>query len=323
MRALLRHAAYQFGILSMERTRVRDALTVVMFHRVIGSGDPELVRADPAYTINADLFDELLEFFQDHYAVVSLIDLMNAVDCGQALPDYPLLITFDDGWADNLQYAVPRLKRRGLPAVIFVVAEALISTSNAWWQEEIFAAARRGDLSPGLGPTPMGIGELDGENLDPFEVVCRLGVLGEKERSRLLASLETPRGPRMMLSPADLPHLMEAGIAVGIHGYSHLPLTRVGDIEDELRRARETIASLTSDATSATALACPHGRYNARVLSAAQATGVRLIFTSDAHLNRSIRSPIGRISIGSNLVKASGRLDPAVAATWLWRRPCV
>jgi peptidoglycan/xylan/chitin deacetylase (PgdA/CDA1 family) len=38
------------------------------------------------------------------------------------LPARPLLITFDDGWADNEEFALRALRERNLPAVVFVVA---------------------------------------------------------------------------------------------------------------------------------------------------------------------------------------------------------
>src|SRR5579864_5457990 len=142
VRSLLRQVAYRSGAFGLERLRLRRALTVVMFHRVIDAADPEFADADPASTITPELFDDLLGFFENHYAVVSLADVIDASspDEYRPLPDYPLLITFDDGWADNLRHAAPLLRNHRLPAVIFAVAETLISPDTAWWHEQVFAA---------------------------------------------------------------------------------------------------------------------------------------------------------------------------------------
>src|SRR5205814_890642 len=107
--------------------RLRDALTVVMFHRVIDRADPDFRGADPTYTVSADLFAGLLGFFSEHYAVISLTDVTAAIEHGRSLPDHALLITFDDGWADNLRYAVPLLGAYKLPAAIFVAADPVFS----------------------------------------------------------------------------------------------------------------------------------------------------------------------------------------------------
>src|SRR5437773_6222275 len=142
LRRLLRTAAYRSGALGLARTRLRRALTVVMLHRIMDPADPDFAQADPEFTLSTSLFDQLLGFFVNHYAVVSLDDVMRAREGVRPLPDHALLITFDDGWADNLRYAAPLLKERGLPAVIFVAAEPILSASKAWWQEQVFAAAR-------------------------------------------------------------------------------------------------------------------------------------------------------------------------------------
>jgi peptidoglycan/xylan/chitin deacetylase (PgdA/CDA1 family) len=41
---------------------------------------------------------------------------------GPPFPDRPLLLTFDDGYTDNLQFAQPILRRHGARATIFVVS---------------------------------------------------------------------------------------------------------------------------------------------------------------------------------------------------------
>jgi peptidoglycan/xylan/chitin deacetylase (PgdA/CDA1 family) len=323
--------------LQLIRTGLRDVLTVVMFHRVIDPEDSQFASANPVYTVPTALFDELLEFFCRYYAVVGLADVIAAADRTRPLPEHALLISFDDGWADNLRYAVPLLRRRGLPAVIFAVAEPIVSPADTWWQEQIFYARRQGGLAA-LNPIcPDEVADarrdaaprdIDPRDIDPLDLVCRLGCLDEAERTRILAAIPMP-GPisRMMLAPAELRSLAGLGIAVGLHGYSHLPLTRVSDIHAELRQAQSTIVSLSGDEQSAAALACPHGRYNAGVLTAAREVGIRLIFTSDPMLNRTNKGaiaagrPLGRIDVGGHyLADREGRLDPSVAANLLWRQ---
>ena len=45
------------------------------------------------------------------------------------------MITFDDGYADNLEHARPWLARHGLPATVFVTAGAVGATREFWWDE--------------------------------------------------------------------------------------------------------------------------------------------------------------------------------------------
>jgi len=39
------------------------------------------------------------------------------------LPPHPLLISFDDGWDDNVRYAAPILAAQGTPWALFVAAQ--------------------------------------------------------------------------------------------------------------------------------------------------------------------------------------------------------
>ena len=324
IRPLLRQVAYRSGGLGLMRHRLRSALTVVMFHRVIDPADPDFADADPGNTVSARFFEESLEFFTDHYTVVGLADLFAAANGTRVLPNHPLLISFDDGWADNLRYAAPLLRSRGLPAVIFIAAEPILSPDASWWQQQVFDAARRGALDISLAVVPG-----RGTPRDALDYVCRLAGIEESERANILASIPA-RAPasRMMLAPEEVSSLAKFGIAVGIHGFHHLPLTEVADLYFELRQARSAVGALSGDEVGACALACPHGRYDQRVLAISREVGIRLIFTSDPILNPtrngriSETQPLGRISMEApHLVDGFGRLDPSAAASWLWRRP--
>jgi peptidoglycan/xylan/chitin deacetylase (PgdA/CDA1 family) len=127
----------------------------------------------------------------------------------------------------------------------------------------------------------------------------------------------------MMLTIEELSTLPQFGIAVGLHGYSHLPLTSVADVKDELTRARAALAGISAG----TALGCPHGRYDARVVEGARAAGVKLIFTSDGCLNATRSGMLGsdrvlgRINVAAcNIADDAGRFDASAAARFLWPR---
>ncbi|MFN8597922.1 MAG: polysaccharide deacetylase family protein [Anaerolineae bacterium] len=55
------------------------------------------------------------------YTTISLFDLYQHLATGQALPDKPIILTFDDGYVDNYENAFPALKARGMSATFFVL----------------------------------------------------------------------------------------------------------------------------------------------------------------------------------------------------------
>jgi peptidoglycan/xylan/chitin deacetylase (PgdA/CDA1 family) len=318
----------------LARRKQRDTLTVAMFHRVLDPADQDFTQRDPDFALSAALFEQLLGFFRDHYAVVSLRDVMDARDGSTPLPAHALLISFDDGWADNLRNAAPLLRARRMPAVVFAVPEAIQSSDDAWWQEQIFAAARARELDAWLdggGRRAMILREDAGSGLPhPLDIVTRLLLMERGKRAEILATLPTVRAcTRMMLRPDEVPRLAAYGLDVGLHGYSHAPLTALSDVEDELSRAKQAVAMLAGGTATTTVLGCPHGRYDSEVLAAARAAGMKLVFTSDPHLNRTKdgmlvgERPLGRINIVARQIEAApDHLSAAAAARWLWARDC-
>ena len=61
-------------------------------------------------------FEGQLDYIERHYNVVSVADIVRARNDGSALPEHPLLLSFDDGYRDFYFNAYPILKKYNLPA---------------------------------------------------------------------------------------------------------------------------------------------------------------------------------------------------------------
>jgi peptidoglycan/xylan/chitin deacetylase (PgdA/CDA1 family) len=89
-------------------------LRVLMYHKVND------VPGNPT-TVPTGVFDEQMALLRDlGYRVVDLDAVLAHYAERAPLPDKAVLITFDDGYRDNLQNALPILQRYGYPAVLFV-----------------------------------------------------------------------------------------------------------------------------------------------------------------------------------------------------------
>jgi peptidoglycan/xylan/chitin deacetylase (PgdA/CDA1 family) len=95
---------------------LRNAAVVVAFHRV-----RDMAGSD-GLTIGVDMFERYCRFFTRHFRVTSLPDLVHRLEQGRGL-NRDLAITFDDGYRDNFENAVPVLEKLSLPATFFVVTE--------------------------------------------------------------------------------------------------------------------------------------------------------------------------------------------------------
>lgn len=101
-----------------------SAVTLVTYHYVrplVGSQFPKLKALD------LQAFDAQLDFLQRNYQFVTM-DTVIALFNGEQvdLPSNPVLLTFDDGYADHFRYVFPRLFDRGISGAFFPAAVTAI-----------------------------------------------------------------------------------------------------------------------------------------------------------------------------------------------------
>lgn len=97
-------------------------IQVLLFHRVIEkSNDPWRLEIRP------EIFEEYIKYIANNYNVKRFEDDWKDVS------EKTIVITFDDGYWDNYEYALPILERYKVPATIFVSTGNLDKTEEFWW----------------------------------------------------------------------------------------------------------------------------------------------------------------------------------------------
>ena len=71
-------------------------------------------------------FKRQLDFFEENFNIITMEEVIEAVQEGKRLPEKALLLTFDDGYIDNYTVALPLLVERGLQGSFFVPAKPLV-----------------------------------------------------------------------------------------------------------------------------------------------------------------------------------------------------
>jgi peptidoglycan/xylan/chitin deacetylase (PgdA/CDA1 family) len=322
---------YASGALdAWHRRRNRDRLTVIGLHRVLPRSDPRFSTSDPEYTLPLDVFEACLAFFERHYNVVSLADVLAARRGRQRLPERPLLITFDDGWRDNVEFALPRLRDARMPAAMFVAGAAL-ERGTAFWQEQLIAAWRSGRLDAARVRHLTSVAgartatTVDADPLAPVRVlIAALEALGPAARDALVTAAALAPEPHSMISRDDLRALASAGIAIGSHGFTHAPLTRV-DAGAELAATRALLQASLHPGSDVPALAFPHGKFDAATIARARDLGFELLFTSVRELVPSGASGpglIGRVGFtAAAIADEHAGFQPERLALQLFRAP--
>ena len=128
-------------------------LSILIYHRV-------LAQPDPLFPGEVDrvLFERQLRLLRRFYTPLPLPQALQRLQDG-SLPPRAACITFDDGYADNAEHALPLLQRHGLHATFFIATGYL--NGGQMWNDRVIEAVRHataatldlGDL--GLGPLPL------------------------------------------------------------------------------------------------------------------------------------------------------------------------
>jgi peptidoglycan/xylan/chitin deacetylase (PgdA/CDA1 family) len=107
----------------------RPRAVVLVYHRI---GERAL---DPWHlTIDPEIFAGQMETLARDWSPLSLAELVEGF-VRRRLPERAVAVTFDDGYADNLEVAAPILLEHGIPATLFVTTEVIDSGALPWWDE--------------------------------------------------------------------------------------------------------------------------------------------------------------------------------------------
>ncbi|KJS14503.1 MAG: hypothetical protein VR69_17395 [Peptococcaceae bacterium BRH_c4b] len=101
---------------------VSRGIPILMYHKV----NPDPTAGGYGLRVTPRVFERDMRYLKTNgFHTVSLLDLADHFNRGTPLPARPVVITFDDGYLDNYTYAFPILKKYGMTAIIFVVADTV------------------------------------------------------------------------------------------------------------------------------------------------------------------------------------------------------
>lgn len=206
----------------------RAKLSILVFHRVLAAPDPILHDEFDAMT-----FERQMVFLKREFNVLPLGEAC-AMRARGSLPARAVCITFDDGYADNEQVALPILKRVGLPATFFVATGFL--DGGTMFNDGIIETIRNApDGEHDLGSLGLGTYILDGDISRRAAIDALIRQLKYRpydERLALIAPIaETVRAvpPKdLMMRPEQVRHLSDQGMEIGGHTVGH-PILAVLD----------------------------------------------------------------------------------------------
>ncbi len=107
----------------------RRRIPVLMYHRVVEQ--PATESRHGIWVTAERLAAQLDSLARRRCTTITFADYAAHLAGERELPERPVILTFDDGYADNYTLALPLLRERGMRAVVFLIGDARITT-NAW-----------------------------------------------------------------------------------------------------------------------------------------------------------------------------------------------
>ncbi len=225
------------GMLRMVSPGGAKGLSILIYHRVLQDKDPLF----PAEVDRND-FDLQIGFLKSAFNIIPLIDAVRHTRAG-TLPARAACITFDDGYADNAEVALPVLRSHGVHATFFVAAGFL--NGGRMWNDTVIEIVRRAPAGQidaralGLGVHTVGtiaerqsaIGALIGQ----LKYVPMEERLVQVEKLVDLVKLALPDD--LMMTTAQLRALQDGGMEIGGHTVNHPILAKL-----DAQAARREIA---------------------------------------------------------------------------------
>jgi peptidoglycan/xylan/chitin deacetylase (PgdA/CDA1 family) len=86
--------------------------------------------------VTAENFDQQMRYLKDEgYHVITFDTLVGYCRKGSELPTKPVIISFDDGWGDQFEYALPALEKYHYGATFFVVTNFVGAPGFLSWSQ--------------------------------------------------------------------------------------------------------------------------------------------------------------------------------------------
>jgi peptidoglycan/xylan/chitin deacetylase (PgdA/CDA1 family) len=264
---------------------------VVGYHRTVLEAPEDLRSTIPSLCVSVKMLERQLDWIGRRYRFVSLDELGALDPAAQPVA----AVTFDDGYQDFYEHAFPLLKRKGIPAAVFVVTD-LIGTSELQIHDRLY--------------------RLLANSRAPVDAQAQLGVLLATHSQagvmswigKLEAGLEIKADAPLeqrSLNWDEIVEMQKAGITIGSHTRTHaiLPCEDAGRVKDELQGARDTLERRLG--VSIRHFAYPCGQFNASTVEAVAQAGYGFAYTICEH--RDSRWP--RLTIPRKLLWENSCLD--------------
>ena len=279
------------------RTTQPHAAAILAYHRIA-----HLTPDSHGLCTPPDVFREQMKYVRDHFAPISLEDLVHAAATGR-IPEGAVAITLDDGYVDALTVASPILTDLGLPATFFINTDRLSEEHERWWdilERALSAPTLPATLELTAGGQHVHLATATPtERADTLDRLNRIAwPLDAPARERLALDVlawsggnGAPRATHRVLTTDEVRTLADRpGHSVGAHTTHHLALTHHPENtkRSEVLESKTTLEHVTHRPVRS--FAYPYGEFDDKT--------IRLV--NEAGFLAAVTVEPGLVSAGTN-----------------------
>lgn len=236
----------------MSPAGARACLSVLIFHRVLPA--PDALFPDE---VDAGRFDAICGWLKHWFNVLPLDEAVARLKAG-TLPSRAACITFDDGYADNQEVALPVLLRHGLNATFFIATGFL--DGGRMWNDTVIESVRSTalpllhlDSLLDAESSSLPVATTEEKRAAIQRIIGAIKYRQPDERIRITeriaeaAQVQLPTG--LMMRSSQVKALRLAGMTIGAHTVTHpilANLDRVAAVA-EIAESRDVLEQLLGE----------------------------------------------------------------------------
>ncbi len=264
---------------------------IMIYHRVLKKPDPFAM----APVLEKD-FENQIKLYSENFRVIGLSQLHKEIQEGY-VEEKTLCITFDDGYKDNFEVALPILNKYNLPATVFVATKAVDSQELLWYDKvlSLFSRSKENVFEfPELNISVFSLTPTENKRDAAHCVLGKLKEFDPMQRDSYIIEIakqlkvDLVENTNIMLSWENVKELKGNGVEIGAHTHSHPILSKLNYEEAllEIKTSKEILEDKLQEEVSS--FAYPNGGredYNSSTIKAVQDSGLKLAVTTNHGTN--------------------------------------
>ncbi|HNY76814.1 MAG: polysaccharide deacetylase family protein [Sedimentisphaerales bacterium] len=250
--------------------------------------------------------EEYLRGLSKRHHFISLTDALDMLEGRKPMTPYSVVLTFDDGYRNNITYALPILHRYSAPATFFLPT-GFVSNPRPFWFDRLDYALQQapvhgrevkvGSLSMRLDASSRNAlresykrlrrtaKELQMSDHDFLHDMEQLACQLEAESGHALSDLHRDDDWSAMMTWDQIEGCRGAAVTFGSHTVDHvrLDLVSAAEAREQLSRSKRDIEVHTGQ--TCFAVCYPNGSFSEETIAFARESGYRCGLTTEEGLN--------------------------------------